>query len=284
MKLLFLARFLVIAALLAACNLPMQFSVGPQAWIDSPLDASVLPLAPVVVISHSSDLGGIVNVELSVDNAVLLTSPNPNASQTLVTLQQPWNPAAPGTYHLRVRAQNSAGLWSGYAVALVVIKGNPPGPSLVASPTPTPAVAPTPTSTPGSTSTLTSEVLFGTPDLSSDHFYYHKNGCGPTQVTFTIQALNGNVADVLLFYHLRDQTTGEATDWNQGIGMQPGGNGSFSRTVMGDGIPGTKVPLGVSGRPQDYTLLYQFVAVDGGGASLGRSPVFSNLVLSYCSH
>jgi hypothetical protein len=42
---------------------------GPQAWIDSPLDGSSLALAPLELVAHGSDPGGIITIEFSIDGA-----------------------------------------------------------------------------------------------------------------------------------------------------------------------------------------------------------------------
>lgn len=111
----------------AACNpdsnaqLKAQVQAGPNVWIDSPLNDSTLPLAPLEIVSHSSDLSQVVQVELSVNGAVLRTDPNPEQAKTLATMRQQWSPPAPGNYNILVRAQNSKGVWGDYTQSLVAI-------------------------------------------------------------------------------------------------------------------------------------------------------------------
>ena len=134
------------AILLAACSFPtIAGGSGPYAWIDAPLDGSILPVdAPVQIVSHASAAGGIAKVELSIDSSVLSTDDVPEAGQAYVLMQQSWTPTQPGTYQVRVRSETSGGQWSGYAVVNVTVEGSP-SPTPVPSDTPTPVITFTPT-------------------------------------------------------------------------------------------------------------------------------------------
>jgi hypothetical protein len=116
----------------AACNpinsQALTAQTSPHSWIDAPLDGVVRPPNPCAVlgascevISHSTDPLHIVQVELSVNGQVVQTLPNPDPSQSLVLTKQQWLPPGPGNYTLRVRAQNSAGVWGEYAQAIVTV-------------------------------------------------------------------------------------------------------------------------------------------------------------------
>ncbi len=121
-----LLTIVLLAAIGAACNAAnpsVALQSKPQSWIDEPLDGSALPLAPVDVISHSSDSAHIVLIELAVNGVVMRSNPNTASAQTLVTMHQAWEPNAPGNYTLQVRAQNSSGAWGEYASAVVTIGG-----------------------------------------------------------------------------------------------------------------------------------------------------------------
>ena len=151
---------LLACALLAACSLPGEpGSGGPNAWIDAPLDGSTLVLnSPYTVVSHASAAAGIDSVELSINGAVLGTDGVAIPGQAYVLMKQPWTPAQPGSYDVRVRARASDGTWSGYALAHVVVGGTAPFPP-AASPTSTPPPSDTPlpaaTAVPTLTATLT---------------------------------------------------------------------------------------------------------------------------------
>jgi len=147
----------------AACNpinsQALTAQTSPHSWIDAPLDGVVRPPNPCAVlgascevISHSTDPLHIVQVELSVNGQVVQTLPNPDPSQSLVLTKQQWLPPGPGNYTLRVRAQNSAGVWGEYAQAIVTIAsvGTPvPSPSPVAPPPPLVVPSATPVPKPG---------------------------------------------------------------------------------------------------------------------------------------
>lgn len=162
---------LLITLLLAACNFPVPPTIaqaGPQSWIDSPLDGSQLPLAPVNMISHSGDSAGIAQVEFSVNGVVISANAAPDTTKTLLTMKQPWTPQAPGSYTLRVRAQNAPGVWGDYAQAVVTVAGESASTQPIVTPetttpvpteTPAPPRAASPTATPTETSTQTSTAI-----------------------------------------------------------------------------------------------------------------------------
>ncbi len=134
------------SVLLAACSFPtIAGGSGPYAWIDAPLDGSVVPLgAPVQIVSHASAASSISKVELSIDNSVLSTDDVPEAGQAYVVMNQSWIPTQPGTYQVRVRSQTAGGQWSNYAVVNVTVQAGP-SPTPPPSDTPTPVITLTPT-------------------------------------------------------------------------------------------------------------------------------------------
>ena len=147
---LFLALFATIAAQCEPQAAQKVAQVGPRTWIDAPLPNSNLPLASVEIISHSSDPLQIVQVELSVNGAVVRTDLNPDSQRTLATMRQPWMPPGPGNYTLMVRAQNSTGVWGDYATTVVTVGGAPGAPT---PPTATPSLVPPPPPARGVTAT-----------------------------------------------------------------------------------------------------------------------------------
>ncbi len=141
------------AILVAACE-PLQpqtvVASKPQSWIDAPLDGSALPLAPVDVVSHSSDSNSVAVVQLSVNGIVVQSDANLDTTKTLVTMSQSWTPQTPGNYTLLVRAQNSAGVWGDYAQAVVTVQGAAATATrtLTATPMPASPTRPVATTTP----------------------------------------------------------------------------------------------------------------------------------------
>jgi len=143
----------IAALLLAGCG---GSATGPQAWIDAPQHNSTHPVAPMEIVLHGADPGGVAAVELSVNGEVLSRRPPDDASTPLVTQHVDWDPQAPGDYVLTARAQNHAGAWSPAAVSNVTLTGPevlveiPGGPVILPSPTftPEPRQVITPTWTP----------------------------------------------------------------------------------------------------------------------------------------
>lgn len=144
----------VLVLVVAGCNRPAADG-GPdgmgglQTWIDAPLHDSTLLLAPVEIVLHAADPGGVAMVELSINGEVLSRRPPDDTSAALVTHRIAWEPAAPGEYDLTARAQNSAGAWSAVATSHVTVVGpealTEVEPILVITPTPTAADLPAPT-------------------------------------------------------------------------------------------------------------------------------------------
>lgn len=141
---------LLLIGLSACVNAPRAVleagPVGPAAWIDAPLNNSLLPLAVYEIVVHASDPGGVSAFELSVNGQLLGTIPvGPDqAADTLAHASQTWLPPGPGSYLLEVRAANTNGEYGPSAFAQVTVGGTPT-PAASATPTPTPTLTPTPT-------------------------------------------------------------------------------------------------------------------------------------------
>jgi uncharacterized protein YraI len=141
-----LTLFLALIFTLSACTLPAA-DRGPRAWIDAPLNGSVLPLAPYPVVYHGGAGGGIAAIEFSINDEILSNEPNADQSSILVTRRYTWSPPAPGTYTLKVRTQSGSGGWSDFAVSVVTIGGAAETPT----DTPNPLITETSSVTPSST-------------------------------------------------------------------------------------------------------------------------------------
>jgi hypothetical protein len=105
-------------------------AINPIIVMNSPLNNLQFKEGdPVTVQSTSTDLSGIVRVELSVDNNIVRTDPLQN-SQTTVIMVQTWL-ATPGTHTLTVRAVNTADISSAPASIAISV-----APVIAATPTP----------------------------------------------------------------------------------------------------------------------------------------------------
>ena len=95
---------------LSSCGNPVdlqpEFAIGSQTWIDSPLEGSQLPLAPVEIVAHASSQGEIASFEIKLNGQLLAeTTPDPaSIDQTLMYTRYSWQPAAPGSYLIEVKA------------------------------------------------------------------------------------------------------------------------------------------------------------------------------------
>ena len=136
------AVLLLGAVVLGACA--QGVSDSPQAWIDTPLNGWTLPLGPVEVVSHASDLSGISTVEFSVNGAVIASGPPEDGNATLVTSRFFWQADQEGTFTLQVRGQGTSGAWSEPATVVITVSATTPTPTA----TPTSPNTPTPTWTP----------------------------------------------------------------------------------------------------------------------------------------
>jgi hypothetical protein len=134
-----LPAVLALSALVAGCSLPQANDSGaPQTWIDAPLNASLLPLAPYAIIAHAGFPEGISQFELSItaQGPEVVPTPADQASQSLVTIQYLWTPPAPGAYLIQVRAAGPDGNY-GQTVEVQVQVGDESSEDV--TPTPTPA-------------------------------------------------------------------------------------------------------------------------------------------------
>jgi hypothetical protein len=124
-SLVFLLLILLILAAGCGPDQTLTGGAGLQAWIDAPLDESVLPLDPYEIVAHASDPQAIINLEIQVNGTQLASLPNSDPGELLALFKQVWMPPAPGEYRILVRAQNSAGEWSEDAVVVVSVQAQP---------------------------------------------------------------------------------------------------------------------------------------------------------------
>ena len=306
-------RLFVISLLvlfLAGCNLPDAASTSgiaaPPAWIDAPLDGSVLPLAPVAIVAHASDPTGIERFEFSIDGSVVAQGAGDGPSGVILTAHKVWTPALPGTYTLQVRAQNAGGSWGSPAEAIFRIgatetptltatsqstptltETRPPNATATASPTITPASVGTltPTATLTSTASPTAAQIDFTLLQAGPAIFYHSKTCGandpncqatcsPNQLDINVQVSDPDlVKSLVLFFMLTGKKS--STAWNEGVSMKPLGGGVYEYKLVGDSVPADK-------SYDQAVFSYQFVATDGQHTNLARSKVFSDVTLSAC--
>jgi hypothetical protein len=97
-------------------------NAGPAAWIDDPLDGSVLPsdAGEVTVVAHATDPDGIVEIVLTVDGADL-DSADTGGDDLETADDLRWTPRGPGTYELRVIGRDTGGATTPPGIAVVQV-------------------------------------------------------------------------------------------------------------------------------------------------------------------
>ncbi|MBN2084130.1 MAG: CSLREA domain-containing protein [Anaerolineales bacterium] len=138
-----------------------------------------------------------------------------------------------------------------------------------------PDVEPTATPTPAL-------ISFGKPVVSAETIYFYgpnaKSDCGPKEVKFQIGlSSTKDVANVLFFARLKEQSSGRLGAWTDGVSMTPIGNNQYEVTLWAENIPDVRT-FGES------WLQYQFVALDKAGQAIVRSEVFWNVTLLHCEY
>lgn len=268
---------------IAGCTLPMQArtdqvvasALGPEAWIDAPLDGMHLPKGvPYDVVFHITADTAVSRGELSINGSGVATLDNPNAGSNLATLHYSFTPLQPGKYKLQVRAQDSSNAWSDYFDVTVFVDEMTPSitPTDIPSITPTLIPSITPTLIPSITPTVTKPVgpVFSNIRLSANIFY--RLDAVPNKVIFTVKVDDpAGIKLVEIYFRLRDLGNGATTDWAN-EDMEPGGGGMYTYTLS------HAHPALTPTSPKTKILEYQFI-VTHPDQSLTRSPVYSDVTL-----
>ncbi|MDR3576067.1 MAG: hypothetical protein P4L50_19550 [Anaerolineaceae bacterium] len=290
--------------ILSACNLPAQAGdtgVGPTAWIDTPLNQSMLPLAPVQIVAHGYDAGGVAKFEISVNGNLVNTLPPIDANGKLYMTQENWNPPGNGNFTLSVRAQNTAGAW-GAPVSVVITIGNStatptptatlstntpsPTPSPLASASSSPTLTTTVTATlrplftktpiPSNTPVPTSNALQFQPSLSTNPIQYCaiQQHIQPDEV-FSVKVTGPQqVASVNMYAEFHPKGGGSVIDLGNAV-MNSEGSGVFSRSII---VSELKRATGVAAGE----IHYWFVAYDATQNQTGKSQTYKDLKITVC--
>ncbi len=288
----------LVCVAIAACTKPNPVRPTPpfnQTWIDAPLNGSTLLMTPYTIVFHAAGHLGIKTFEVKINGVVIDTvAPTSTGSGgsnygTIFHSESTWTPAAPGTYLISIRSKSSSGPFGSPAQAQVTVvsnlalqAGTPPAlltlPATAGLPIFKPP--PLPTISPTSTATFTPapvQVDEGVPDpqFSSAEFYY-RGSCSPKQVTIQVSIQNPSVYSVVLFYRLKDVSSGETTTWTN-VPMTPMGGGYFNRTLQSESdIPGFS-------RFLSSTFQVQIVATKQDASEISRTGVLSEVILKTCA-
>lgn len=262
----FLLTVVVLSACAPASSGPGGGSAGVRAWFDAPLPETVFyPPNPCQIVAHGASPAGIAAFELEVNGGAAMTVPSPDTASSLATLTRDCGLTEPGRYVLRMRAQDNAGNWSGYAETSLIIEGRA-APNAPPAPTQRPQVLPSPTIRP----TTAAPGGVSIESISTDQVYAGDDSCGPVDVRIVARATApGSIQVVVLFYR-----------------FEPGSPGGFESMAMsplgGDLYQATINPSSVLGGPADATLQYQVVVQQAGGDTTIRTPVLADIAVQPC--
>jgi len=282
---------LAAALALAGCAVP-DGAAAPQAWIDAPLHESTHAVAPLEIVLHGSDPGGISLIEVAVNGEVLSRRPPEDPQSSLAVSHVIWDPQQTGQYVLVARAQSQAGVWSAETSSVVTLTGDdfiaqqPEGPTPTSRPTATrtvpPQSTPTPTTTPVATFTPadTPRASAERVRISTDRVSYEGGGgCAPTEVDILVRAFHPDgIRAVILFYRLRNVGSDETTEYFNRA-MDPQGNDLYTLTVN----PAAEI-ISLVGFPGsgDGVLEHQAVIQTNRGDTSVRSPLLSDITVAGC--
>lgn len=157
---------------------------------------------------------------------------------------------------------------------------SPPLVTISETPTQAPTFTPTLTATITPTLTITpASVLTFRSQVSVNAFQYQRD-CVPNPGQVTITAIPSSTAGftyLFLFFRLESDPPGLITAWNDGMAMNPGSGGTFSKTVTWKDIPDLSLLNGGSA-----IFAYQFVALDQNYTIMVKSSVFRDVTIAPC--
>jgi len=206
--------------------------------------------------------------ELSINGAATML-PSPDTHSSLATLTRNCGLSEPGVYELRLRAQDNAGVWSGYAETSLIISGpvtgTPGTPTPVATSTPTPTFTPTPSPLGG----------VSIQSISTDVVYVGDASCGPLQVTIVAHATAPKgIKVVVLFFRFQPGSPSGFQD----VAMNPIGGDNYQVTLNPNSI------LGGFLTADQATLQYQVVVQQNDGDTTIRTPVLADIAVLPCGN
>jgi hypothetical protein len=115
----FICRILPVWLLLSSCG---QSGAGPQAWIDTPLNNTIAPLAKLPLMAHASDSDGVAIIEFYV-NGELRVSVDAGGGRLGWAEYEGWSPPGPGEYLIGAKGIDKNGNSGALATSLVIVSG-----------------------------------------------------------------------------------------------------------------------------------------------------------------
>lgn len=240
-----------------------------EAGIDSPANGATLKMEPIEIAYHATSTEGVASVELSINGEVVSPYTSPDTSQKVVALNYTWEPKVSGSHTIRVRAQNSKGVWSDFSAATVNVEdGEEDSPS--ESDQPDEEEELTPTKTP-------EDLTIFNVKHNPDKFYYGDGTCGSLEVTISADITHPDEAyAATLFTRIYDNDGGGGlTKWDSGRGMGRKTDTHFSATLISNNIPNYN-------SYRHAVVHYQIVVTDKNDNRLIATDVIKKLLLERC--
>ena len=247
-----------------------------ESGVDSPANGSTLSMAPVEIAYHATSTDGVTAIELSINGNVVSSIASPDSTQKVVALKCTWQPTMTGSNVIRVRAQNSLGLWGDFSAITVNVEGeqlpaqgNPPTAS-TAEPAPVqPTDKPSPTNTPEFMTIYNIEY-------DREKFYYGSGACGSREITISADITHPDDAyAAILFIRFWDNEGEGLTSWDSGRAMVRKSDDHFSVTLFSEKIPNYNA--------YDFAVMYiQIVVQDKAGNRLAKTDVIKDIQLNHC--
>lgn len=270
---------LILSLLVSACTFPATTegeapdTVDVRVWFDAPLPNTVFfPPSPCQIIAHGASSNGIATFELSI-NGIPASIPSQDRENSLVTWTRDCDFSEPGEYELRLRTQDNAGNWSGYAETSLIVS-NPETPTALPLESEPPATEPTSTGTPTATPTQppAEQATIELVGFSTGTVYYRGDNCGPKAVTVQVRAKDPVGINVVVLFYQVDSMGFES------VAMNPIGQDLYQATVNPESTYGiaTLSNLGES------SLQLQAVIQNEAGETSTRTPVFSDVTVVPC--
>lgn len=278
--------FLVIGfALLASACGPTTPAPGiTGTWIDAPLNGSTIPNAPYTVVFHSASLMGMSEFEVWVDGQLLATLPpqttgSGNPGETLFMAEYEWDPAGPGDYTIEVipRDQEDAAGPEAQAEVTVVeaMMAEASPPVLQTAEQIQPTVVLTIIVPPAPSESATPPADPYQIKYSEEIVYWRGLGCGAKELEVEAHIPDPAASSVVLFARLKNQESGDATDWYVAA-MSPLGSDWYRAKL----VPEREFE-GIAAY-ETAQLQVQIVATDSNGEEIARTPVDATVQVEHC--
>ncbi len=205
-----------------------------EAGINAPAQGANLPAGPTEIAYYATSLNGVASIELSVDGEVLSTVASPDTSEQVVALKYTWDPAVPGSHTIRVRALDSKGAWSEYAVVTVNIESSQED---EASSGQAQTEETTATDTPSPTATPDEMTIYNV-EHDKNLFYWGSGSCGSKEITIEADVTHPDDAyAAIIFFRFWDKEGTGLSAWSSGNAMARDSDEHFRITISSENIP-----------------------------------------------